>query len=206
MITVVDYGMGNLASVTNAIKRYTEDVRISSDPEDIGSSDKLVLPGVGAFKDAYSEIEKRKLREPIINFISSGKPFLGICLGLQLLFTKSYEDGEHMGFDVIKGEVIAFDKAAGLKVPHMGWNSINPNPSGNAKDCPLFKGVAPDTYMYFVHSYYVVPDDSNLATLQTDYGVNFCSMIWKDNIFAMQFHPEKSQGEGLNIVENFVRL
>ena len=206
MITVVDYGMGNLASVTNAIKRYTKDVRITSSPDDIDSSDKLVLPGVGAFRDAYKEIESRRLREPIINFINSGKPFLGICLGLQLLFAKSYEDGEHKGFDVIKGEVIAFDKAAGLKIPHMGWNSINPNPNGNAKDCPLFKGVSADTYMYFVHSYYVVPDDSNLATLTTEYGVNFCSMIWKDNIFAMQFHPEKSQDEGLKIIENFVSL
>lgn len=206
MITVVDYGMGNLASVTNAIKRYTEDVRITSDPDDIDSSDKLVLPGVGAFKDAYKEIESRKLREPIINFISSGKPFLGICLGLQLLFTKSYEDGEHEGFDIIKGEVIAFDKAVGLKVPHMGWNSIDPNPNSNAKDCPLFKGVAAKTYMYFVHSYYVLPDDSNLATLTTEYGVSFCSMIWRDNIYAMQFHPEKSQDEGLKIIENFVRL
>jgi len=206
VITIVDYGMGNLASVTNAIKKYTKDVTISPIAKDIKEADKLVLPGVGAFKDAYDEIEARGICQAILDFIGSGKPFLGICLGLQLLFTKSYEDGEHKGFDVIKGEVIAFDKTVGLKVPHMGWNSINPNPSGNAKDCPLFKGVAPDTYMYFVHSYYVVPDDSNLATLTTEYGVNFCSMIWKDNIFAMQFHPEKSQDEGLKIIENFVRL
>ncbi|NQT95096.1 MAG: imidazole glycerol phosphate synthase subunit HisH [Candidatus Omnitrophica bacterium] len=203
MITIVDYGMGNLASVANAIKKYTKDVRISSKAVDVGKTDKLVLPGVGAFKDAYDEIEKRNLRKPVLDFIASGKPFLGICLGLQLLFTKSYEDGEHPGFDIIKGEVVAFDKAKGLKVPHMGWNRISQDKN---KDCPLLKGVVGGAYMYFVHSYYVAPQDSSVVLTTTDYGLDFCSMAWKDNIYAMQFHPEKSQEEGLKIIKNFVEL
>jgi len=203
VITIVDYGMGNLASVANAIKKYTKDVRISSKAVDVGKTDKLVLPGVGAFKDAYDEIEKRNLRKPVLDFIASGKPFLGICLGLQLLFTKSYEDGEHPGFDIIKGEVVAFDKAKGLKVPHMGWNRISQDKN---KDCPLLKGVVGGAYMYFVHSYYVAPQDSSVVLTTTDYGLDFCSMAWKDNIYAMQFHPEKSQEEGLKIIKNFVEL
>jgi len=203
VITIVDYGMGNLASVANAIKKYTKDVRISSKAVDVGKTDKLVLPGVGAFKDAYDEIEKRNLRKPVLDFIASGKPFLGICLGLQLLFTKSYEDGEHPGFDIIKGEVVAFDKAKGLKVPHMGWNRISQDKN---KDCPLLKGVVGGAYMYFVHSYYVAPQDSSVVLTTTDYGLDFCSMAWKDKIYAMQFHPEKSQEEGLKIIKNFVEL
>jgi len=206
MITVVDYGMGNLASVANAIKKYTDDVRISFSPEEIENADKLILPGVGAFKNAYNEIERRKLKKPIIDFIKKGKPFLGICLGLQLLFTKSYEDGECPGFDIIKGEVIAFDIKKGLKVPHMGWNSIEQNSSGNAAKCPLFRNIANGTYMYFVHSYYVVPEDNSVVATTTGYGIKFCSFLYKDNIYAMQFHPEKSQKQGLKMIENFVRL
>ncbi len=204
MITVVDYGMGNLASVTNAIKKYTGDVIISPIARDIREADKLILPGVGAFKDAYDEIETRGIRQAILDFIDSGKPFLGICLGLQLLFTKSYEDGEHKGFDIIKGDVVPFNKDDGLKIPHMGWNSINSKPK--AAGCKLFNGVSDGSYMYFVHSYYVVPEDESVIAATTGYGRDFCSMIWKDNIFACQFHPEKSQEQGLRIIENFVRL
>jgi len=204
VITVVDYGMGNLASVTNAIKKYTGDVIISPIARDIREADKLILPGVGAFKDAYDEIETRGIRQAILDFIDSGKPFLGICLGLQLLFTKSYEDGEHKGFDIIKGDVVPFNKDDGLKIPHMGWNSINSKPK--AAGCKLFNGVSDGSYMYFVHSYYVVPEDESVIAATTGYGRDFCSMIWKDNIFACQFHPEKSQEQGLRIIENFVRL
>ncbi len=202
MITIVDYGMGNLASVSNALKRYAGRISISSDADDIKRADKLILPGVGAFKDAYDEIEKRGLLEPVSDFINSGKPFLGICLGLQLLFTKSFEEGEHKGFDIIKGDVISFKRDSGMKVPHMGWNNI----IQAASECPVLKGVPDKTYMYFVHSYYVVPEDSSVCAAFTDYGGRFCSMIQKDNVFAMQFHPEKSQKHGLKIIENFVGI
>jgi len=202
VITIVDYGMGNLASVSNAIKRYTDEAVVSSMPDDIKKTDKLILPGVGAFKDAYDEIDRRGLINPILDFIKSGKPFLGVCLGLQLLFTKSFEDGEHKGLDVIKGDVISFQKDKGVKIPHMVWNNLKPEGS----NCPLLKGVAEQAYMYFVHSYYVVPEDTSVIVTTTDYGSKFCSMIWKDNIYAMQFHPEKSQEQGLKIIKNFVSL
>ncbi|MFH1868283.1 MAG: imidazole glycerol phosphate synthase subunit HisH [Candidatus Omnitrophota bacterium] len=210
MIIVIDYGMGNLSSVTNAIKLYTEDVKISSEPKDIKNAAKIVLPGVGAFKDAYAELKKRGLIKPIKDFIDSGKPFLGICLGLQLLFTKSYEDGMHSGLGIIKGKVVPFAKGKGLKIPHMGWNSIDSSQKSKKmpklKMCPLLKGVKDGSYMYFVHSYYAVPADDSVVAATTDYGNKFCSFLWKDNIYAMQFHPEKSQDAGLNIIKNFVRL
>ncbi|MDP8292501.1 MAG: imidazole glycerol phosphate synthase subunit HisH [Candidatus Orphnella occulta] len=202
MITIVDYGMGNLASVNNAIKRYTDQVVVSSMPDDIKKTDKLILPGVGAFKDAYDEIGKRGLINSILDFIKSGKPFLGICLGLQLLFTKSFEGGEYKGLDIIKGDVVSLQKDKGIKIPHMGWNNLKPE----KPNCPLLKGVSEQAYMYFVHSYYVVPEDASVVATTTDYGSRFCSMIWKDNIYAMQFHPEKSQEEGLKIIKNFVSL
>jgi glutamine amidotransferase len=207
MITIVDYGMGNLSSVLNAIKKYTDDARISSRPGDIRSADKLILPGVGAFKDAYDELERRSLTEPILKFISSGKLFLGICLGMQLLFTKSYEDGEHKGFDIIRGEVVAFEKSKGLKIPHMGWNSlVNSTQLTVDGKCPLLERVPEGAYMYFVHSYYPVPQDEDVIVATTEYGIEFCSFLQKGNIYAMQFHPEKSQKDGLKIIENFVRL
>ena len=216
MITIVDYGMGNLASVGNAIRRYTDEVMISSTPDDVKKADKLILPGVGAFKDAYDEIAQRGFLNPILDFIKLGKPFLGICLGLQLLFTKSFEGGEHKGFDIIKGDAVPFKKHKGIKIPHMGWNNINSNLPLSAKtsgdrqssvsSCPLLKGVREGSYMYFVHSYYVVPEDKSVIAATTDYGISFCSMVHKDNIYAVQFHPEKSQTQGLRIIENFVRL
>jgi imidazole glycerol-phosphate synthase subunit HisH len=219
VIVVVDYGMGNLASVINSVRHYTNDIRISSEPGDISGADKIILPGVGAFKDACSEISSRRLSRPILDFISSGKPFLGICLGLQLLFSKSYEYGEHKGLDIIKGDVVRFPVKTGLKVPHMGWNelvySLQPAANGNSQyllhgersgHCPLLTGITEGAYMYFVHSYYVVPKDSSVIAAVTDYGVKFCSMIHKDNIYAVQFHPEKSQKNGLKIIENFVAI
>jgi len=203
VITVIDYGMGNLSSVANAMRLYTEDVSISSRPEDIKTADKVVLPGVGAFRDAYGEIEKRGLRGPVLDFIKSGKPFLGICLGMQLLLSKSYEGGESEGLGIIKGEVVGFKKDAGLKVPHMGWNEIA---QSSGTSCPLLKGVKDGAYMYFVHSYYAAPKEKSVVVTTTDYGVKFCSFLWKENIYAMQFHPEKSQKDGLKIVENFVKI
>lgn len=206
MITVIDYGMGNLSSVANAIKRYTAEVRISAAPEDITRADKVVLPGVGAFKDAYNEIRRRKLFKPILDFINSGKPFMGICLGLQLLFTRSYEGGEYEGFGTIEGEVVGFPRDKGLKIPHMGWNSITYNLQLKTYNCPLLQGLSDGAHMYFVHSFYAKPKDESVIAATTDYGMNFCSFLWKENIYAMQFHPEKSQQDGLRIIENFVSL
>ncbi|MFC1807745.1 imidazole glycerol phosphate synthase subunit HisH [Candidatus Omnitrophota bacterium] len=213
MIVIIDYGMGNLWSVSNAFIRYTDEVRVSSYPRDVASADKLVLPGVGAFKNGYGELERRGLIEHIKNFIKSGKPFLGICLGMQLLFTKSYEDGEHKGLGIIDGEVVAFDKTMGLKVPHMGWNTINQNSKIKNQNleienqkCSLLEEVPDDAYMYFVHSYYGVPTDEKVVATRTEYGVNFCSSLCKNNIYATQFHPERSQSAGLKIIENFVKV
>ncbi|NCB31678.1 MAG: imidazole glycerol phosphate synthase subunit HisH [Clostridia bacterium] len=203
MIIVIDYGMGNLASVVNAIKRYTKDVLISGEPDDIIKADKLILPGVGAFEDALHEIEARGQRANILKFAASGRPFLGICLGMQLLFTRSREGGNHPGLDIIKGDVLPFTPAAGFKIPHMGWNSVSGPRLG---ECPLFKGISNNACMYFVHSYYVAPEDKRFSTGFTDYGGKFCSMVWKDNIYAVQFHPEKSHEQGLKIIENFVSL
>ncbi|MDD5504877.1 MAG: imidazole glycerol phosphate synthase subunit HisH [Candidatus Omnitrophica bacterium] len=203
MVIVIDYGMGNLASVVNAVWRYTRDVLISSDPDDIIKADKLILPGVGAFEDALREIEARGQRSNILKFAASGRPFLGICLGMQLLFTRSCEGGNHPGLDIIKGDVLPFTPSFGLKIPHMGWNRVS---GPGLAECPLFKGVPNNAYMYFVHSYYAVPEDGRFCAGFTDYGGKFCSMVCKENIYAVQFHPEKSQGQGLKIIENFVRL
>lgn len=203
MITVIDYGMGNLSSVINAVRRYTDKVEISAAPKDIDTADKVILPGVGAFKDAYCEIDRRGLLNPILDFINSGRPFMGVCLGLQLLFSRSYEGGEHKGFGIIEGEVVGFPKGKGLKIPQMGWNAVVQD---KAKNCPLLQGIPDGSYMYFVHSFYVKPRDESVITATTDYGLNFCSFLWKENIYAMQFHPEKSQENGLKIIENFVRL
>ncbi|MFH1645393.1 MAG: imidazole glycerol phosphate synthase subunit HisH [Candidatus Omnitrophota bacterium] len=204
MITIIDYGMGNVSSVYNALKCFTDDVKISSAPTDVQAADKLIFPGVGAFKSGYDELVERGLVEPIKEFINSGKPFLGMCLGLHLLFSKSYENGEWEGLDIIKGEVVPFSKDAGLKIPHMGWNTIKSKLEN--QNCPLLDKVADESYMYFVHSYYPVCEDTEVVCMTTEYGLEFCSMIWKDNIYAVQFHPEKSQTDGLKIIENFVKL
>ncbi|OHB68558.1 MAG: imidazole glycerol phosphate synthase, glutamine amidotransferase subunit [Planctomycetes bacterium RBG_16_41_13] len=207
MITVVDYGMGNLRSVEKGFERFGFDVKVSDNPNDIKHTDKLVLPGVGAFKDAIIGLQQRGLIEPVIDFVRRGKPFLGICLGLQLLFSRSYEDGEHTGLDIIPGKVIRFDFSGRqtnekLKIPHIGWNQIDIV----RQDNPLLKNVPCNSYMYFVHSYYVCPEDKNVVATETEYGVRFTSMIWHKNIFATQFHPEKSQKYGLAILENFGNL
>ncbi|NUO09160.1 MAG: imidazole glycerol phosphate synthase subunit HisH [Candidatus Brocadia sp.] len=207
MIAVVDYGMGNLRSVEKAFERFGFDVKITDNPSEIMHADKLVLPGVGAFQDAMDGLRQRGLREPIAEWIQSGKPFLGICLGLQLLFSKGYEDGEHEGLNIIPGKVIRFqfpeDMTNGkLKIPHMGWNQIG----FRKEDVPILKNVPGNTYMYFVHSYYVCPEDEGVIATETEYGVRFASMIWHRNIFATQFHPEKSQEYGLTILKNFGNL
>jgi len=199
MIAVVDYGRGNLRSVQKAFEKLGFEAIITSDPELILKAERMVLPGVGAFGDCVDNLKRYGLVEAVLEFINTGRPFLGICLGLQLLFTESEEFGPVKGLDVVRGKVVRFP--AGLKVPHMGWNTVkilNPN--------PLLNGVKDGDYFYFVHSYYVVPEDREVVATTTDYGVDFVSMIRKDNIFATQFHPEKSQKLGLRLLYNFATL
>jgi len=207
MLVIVDYGMGNLRSVAKAFEHLGLPAKISSVPADIARADRLVLPGVGAFSDAMAALTSRSLDEPILSFIASGKPFLGICLGLQLLFSTSYEDGTHQGLGVWPGQCVRFDfsdhpQAAGLKIPHMGWNTL-----AGQNDCPLLTGIPDSSYVYFVHSYYVVPDEKKITATITEYGpVSFTSAAWKDNVFATQFHPEKSQRVGLKMLQNFIEF
>ncbi|MGQ9605303.1 MAG: imidazole glycerol phosphate synthase subunit HisH [Thermogutta sp.] len=201
MIVIVDYGMGNVRSVQKAIERCGSHARITSDAEVVAAASKVILPGVGAFGDAMMELERRGLVKPILKNIEAGKPFLGICLGLQLLFETSYENGQHKGLGILRGEVVRFEVPREFAVPHMGWNQVR-------LECPtpLFRGISDEAYFFFVHSYYVVPRDTEVIAGTTEYGIRFCSMIRQDKLFAVQFHPEKSQALGLKVIENFVSL
>ncbi len=200
MIAIVDYGMGNLRSVQKAVERVGFTATLAHSPEELEGAEKLILPGVGAFADAMKGLEDRGLTEPIVQHIKQGRPFLGICLGLQLLFSESMEDGLHTGLNIIPGKVLRFPQN-GLKVPHMGWNQVT-----FLRDVPLARDVPQGSYMYFVHSYYVCPEDPEVIAATTDYGTTFASFVWKDNVFATQFHPEKSQSIGLTILRNFAAL
>jgi imidazole glycerol-phosphate synthase subunit HisH len=201
MIAIIDYGMGNLRSVQKAIEKVGHQAVVTSDAAQVAAADKVILPGVGAFEDAAAELRRLDLVKPVLQAIDSGKPFLGICLGLQLLFDVSYENGRHEGLGVLGGECVRFDLPKGLAVPHMGWNQLDIR-----RPAPVLNGVSEGAYVYFVHSYYVVPKDADVIATETDYGGPFCSMVWRDNIFATQFHPEKSQAEGLKILKNFAEL
>jgi len=206
VIAIVDYGMGNLRSVQKALERVGASAAIVSAPSDVQRADKIIVPGVGAFGDAIANLRQRGLVEPLVKAARSDRPFLGICLGLQLLFDVSYEEGEHQGLGIIPGRVLRFDfsgrpEAAGLKVPHMGWNQVAWTGS-----CPLLEGLTSPQYFYFVHSYYVSPVDRSVACGLCDYGGPFAAMICRGNLYATQFHPEKSQKVGLRILENFARL
>lgn len=201
MIAIIDYQMGNLRSVQKGFEKVGHEATITSDPRELAKADKMILPGVGAFADAIAEVRKREMVEPIKTHISAGKPFLGICLGLQLLFDVSYEDGEHEGLGVLKGEVRRFDLPSGFKVPHMGWNQAI-----FRHRTPLFEGIDEGTHFYFVHSYYVAPHDPEVVAVEADYGHPFCAAIGRDNLFATQFHPEKSQENGLRLLKNFAEL
>jgi len=213
MIAVIDYGMGNLRSVQKALEVVGAKTKVTSDPKDLKKCEKIVFPGVGSFGEAMRELKKLKLIAPMRDAIEGGKPFLGLCLGLQLLFEKSEESPGVKGLCVLKGESKRFKFAHNaqrtthnvLKVPHMGWNCIK-RTMHNAQRTTILNGIPDDTYMYFVHSYYVKPKDKNIALTTTDYGIDFVSGIAKDNIYAFQFHPEKSQEVGLKILKNFVRL
>ncbi len=203
---IIDYGMGNLHSVQKAFEKVGATVKILTSPEQLNTVDKLVLPGVGAFKDAIFTLRDKGFTEPIKEFIACGKWFLGICLGLQMLFDVSYEDGEYEGLGLIAGQVQRFDFSnrddqQELKIPHMGWNSLQIN-----KPAPLYKGIKNGSYVYFVHSYYVVPRDKQVIATTTQHGIEFVSSIWRENIMATQFHPEKSQTTGLNMIKNFAEL
>lgn len=205
MIALVDYGMGNLGSVTKALERFGDQVRIVQSPRELTGADKIVLPGVGAFCDAIARLRDSGLAGPLVSAINAGAPFLGICLGLQMLFDVSYEDGEHRGLGVIPGKVVRFDFSGvpgggRLRVPQMGWNEIRWN-----RPVPMLEGLPAGAYVYFCHSYYAVPDDPAVTATTTDYGFPYTSSVWRDNLFAVQFHPEKSQAVGLKILENFVR-
>ena len=201
MIALVDYGMGNLRSVEKALLRVGGKVRVIQKPEELNDADRLVLPGVGAFGDCLYHLRKQNLIEPLKQWIQKGKPFLGICLGYQALFEWSEEGANVEGLGIFKGGVVRFPEC-GLKIPQIGWNQIQIQKSA----CPFLRGISDGSYVYFVHSYFPKPLDASFISTRTDYGISFASMIWKENIFACQFHPEKSQKIGLKMLENFVGL
>ncbi len=207
MIAIIDYGMGNLRSVQKGFERVGHEAVVTSDAKTILNASKVVLPGVGAFPDCMRNLDENGLIDAVHKTIQSGKPFLGICLGLQLLFTESEEFGLSKGLDIIKGRVIrfkgpAFDASQSangiLKVPHMGWNSVSIK-----RRPPALQDIADKSHVYFVHSFHVVPEDKGVIATTTDYGIEFVSSVWKDNVFAVQFHPEKSQALGLSILKRF---
>jgi imidazole glycerol-phosphate synthase subunit HisH len=201
MIAIIDYGMGNLRSVQKGFERVGHQAVVTNDPAVLASAAKVVLPGVGAFADAMAELKRRDLVEPIRAAVASGKPFLGICLGLQLLFDVGHEDGRHEGLSILRGEVVRFKVPHEYKVPHMGWNQLVMR-----RRPPILEGLPEGTHVYFVHSYYVVPTDPGVIATETPYPDPFVSMIWRDNLYATQFHPEKSQADGLRILKNFAEL
>ena len=203
MIAIVDYGMGNLRSVSKAFQSQGFDVVVTRDPKDILKAAGIVLPGQGAFRDCMKNLKEYELIEPIKNYMDSGKPFLGICMGLQVLFEESDEYSGVPGFGILKGKVVKFPdfKQQRLKVPHMGWNEINIK-----KDVPILEGIPDKSWFYFVHSYYPEPDDDSVSVIKVNYGIEFTAAVQKDNIFACQFHPEKSSDLGLKMIRNFSAL
>ena len=197
--------MGNLRSVQKALEKTGADVKIIQTPAELAGAEKIVLPGVGACRDAIDRIRSHGFAEPLADAIRSGTPFLGICLGMQMLFDVSYENGEYAGLGILPGKVVRFDfsqiPGVNLRIPQMGWNQIRWN-----KPIPLLNGVENGAYVYFANSYYCAPEDAEVTATTTDYGYPFTSSVWKDNLFATQFHPEKSQAVGAKILENFVKL
>jgi glutamine amidotransferase len=197
-IVIVDYGMANLRSVQKAFEKVGRAADISGDPNRVAEADKLVLPGVGAFRDAVARLRETGLDQPILSHLRSGKKFFGICLGLELLFTTSYEDGVYPGLDFFPGEVVRFPDVPGLKVPHMGWNHLRVRRPAAPLD-----GLPPGAAVYFVHSYYAAPRDESLVAAEADYPTPFAAAVARDNVFATQFHPEKSQRVGLEMLRRF---
>jgi imidazole glycerol-phosphate synthase subunit HisH len=209
MIAIIDYGMGNIHSVNKALQLYGAETVVTNKPEVIESADKAVLPGVGAFDDAKLELEKQGLVKALLKYAKSHRPLLGICLGMQLFFEESEEAKRAKGLGLIKGKVRRFKEAEGIRVPHMGWNQIKVTRTQSHKDtgeCPLLKDIQDGAFVYFCHSYYPEPKDISVSAAITDYGAGFTSMVWKDSIYGVQFHPEKSQSVGLAMLKNFVEL
>ena len=203
MIALLDYGSGNLRSVHKALLKVGADVRIAQRPDEIGDARGLVLPGVGAFDDCINALRKQELLEAAREFIKSGRPFLGICVGYQALFERSEEFNScAAGLGIFQGSVVRFSEKSGLKIPQIGWNQLEIVNS----QCPLYRGIAAGSYVYFVHSFYPQPVDDSIVATRTDYGGKFASSVWRDNVFATQFHPEKSQKVGLQLLKNFTDL
>ncbi len=203
MIALIDYGSGNLRSVEKALRHVGAEVRLVTRPEGLRDAQAVVLPGVGAFDDCLQAMQRQELLEAITHFIASGRPFLGICVGYQALFDRS--EGVNMcaaGLGIFNGKVVRFAGQNGLKVPQIGWNNLEIA----QPECPLFQGVANGSYVYFVHSYYPQPIDPSIVATRTHYGEVFASSIWRDNVYATQFHPEKSQAVGLRLLRNFIGL
>jgi imidazole glycerol-phosphate synthase subunit HisH len=203
VIALIDYGSGNLRSVHKALLKVGADVRIAKRPEELAGTRAVVLPGVGAFDDCIQALDRQGLLEASRRSIESGQPFLGICVGYQALFDKSEEFNScAAGMEIFRGKVVRFSSQNGLKVPQIGWNQIDiVHP-----ECPLFRGIASGSYVYFVHSYFPKPEDASVVSARTSYGETFASAIWRDNVFATQFHPEKSQKVGLQLLHNFVEI
>ncbi len=209
MIAIIDSGIANLRSVQKGFERVEADAKVVEDPRVLRDASGIVLPGVGAFADGISKLRDGGFIEPLLRAIEAGKPVLGICLGLHFLFSESEEFGHHAGLNIIKGRVVRFKNAAVgairesplLKIPHMGWNRIRIE-----RQAPIFKGIPDGAFFYFVHSYYVQPEDESVIAATTEYGPRFTSALWRDNLFACQFHPEKSQALGLQLLKNFASL
>ena len=203
MIALLDYGSGNLRSAHKALRKIGADVRIAQTPAEMRGAGAVVLPGVGAFDDCMNALQRQELFEASRAFIQTGKPFLGICVGYQALFERSEEFNScAAGLGIFQGSVVRFPEKNGLKIPQIGWNQIEIVQSA----CPLFRGVQSGSYVYFVHSFFPKPADSSIIATRTEYGETFASAVWRDNVFATQFHPEKSQRTGLQLLKNFAEL
>lgn len=201
MISIIDYGMGNLHSVANALQHTGATTRLVTTPEEILTAEKLILPGVGAFRDAMAHLQEQGMVQPIRDYAASGRPLLGVCLGMQLLFESSEEAPGTPGLGIFPGTVLRFPADSGLKVPHMGWNTLDVNPTSR-----ILASLGAEPYVYFVHSYYVQPKDPAITAATTSYGLDFTSAVEKDNIAGVQFHPEKSQKTGQQILRNFTAI
>src|SRR6266568_355505 len=203
MIALLDYGSGNLRSVQKALQKVGANVRVTSSPDGLNDARAAVLPGVGAFDDCIKAMDGQGLLDGVKRFIESGKPFLGICVGYQALFEKSEEFNScAAGLSLFGGKVVRFTEQPGLKIPQIGWNQIQIV----QPDCPIYRSIANGSYVYFVHSFFPKPTDAGIVATETDYGDTFASSVWRDNVFATQFHPEKSQKVGLQLLKNFVEL
>ena len=203
MIALLDYGSGNLRSVHKSLLKVGANVRVAQTPREIGDARAMVLPGVGAFDDCINALCKQELLEAARDFIQMGKPFLGICVGYQALFERSEEFNScAAGLGIFQGSVVKFSEKNGLKIPQIGWNQLDIVRT----DCPLYRGIENGSYVYFVHSFYPQPVDASIVATRTDYGDHFASSVWRDNVYATQFHPEKSQKVGLQLLKNFVEL